>query len=80
MGENFLEDGEDALVLEIVAESDDIKEFFKEVNASLQDWIEMPFSIFDSLWWIMKRLEKIIRVPVAYWVFLLPVSSTEFMD
>ena len=80
MGENFLEDGEDALVLEIVAESDDIKECFKEVNASLQDWIEMPFSIFDSLWWIMKRLEKIIRVPVAYWVFLLPVSSTEFMD
>ncbi|ETW75219.1 hypothetical protein HETIRDRAFT_120344 [Heterobasidion irregulare TC 32-1] len=78
-GGNFLEDGEDALVLEIVAEFDDIKEFFKEVNASSQDWIEMPFSIFDSLWWIMERLEKIIRVPVAYWVLSQAEALTQDM-
>ncbi|THH10769.1 hypothetical protein EW146_g8266 [Bondarzewia mesenterica] len=61
--------GENRPMLKVVAVSADVKEVFKEVKGSDdQDWIELPFSMLDSVLWVMQRLERILRIPMKYWV------------
>ncbi|THH10767.1 hypothetical protein EW146_g8268 [Bondarzewia mesenterica] len=63
--------GENLSMLKIVARSDDVKKVFKEVNGSNgQDWIELSFNRHDSVLSIMRNLEQIIKVPMAYWALV----------
>jgi hypothetical protein len=46
----------------------DVQEVLRNASRDGAPAIEMTYSIMESLLWIMQRLEKMIRVPMSYWV------------
>lgn len=57
---------DDSSKIRVVALSDDAKRALKAASPEGEDWIETRFSMFDSMLWVMQRLEKVLRYVMKF--------------